>query len=600
VDTNGWAVPKVLHTGIDGRRVVFAHSTNTLKTLLEEGRGEPETIETATAYDPYGNTTWMANYGVVGTNGNRSCFDDERITTNEYAINLEQWILRALARQEMQDEHGNVIARTENYYDDETFSGANFGVITRGNLTLVRNWVNPSNATASINSLRNKYDAYGNITHILDPLAQASGGIPDPGGGHYRELIYDPDFHTYPEQEIVHVGAGNDPLTISAAYDPAFGTVTASTGLNGHTTTYGYDTFGRLIHLIKPGDTLEHPTAEYDYVLAHPYQPTTNNQQLTLNWVETRQREQAGGGTIDARAFYDGMGRTLMTRSEGQTNGQIVVSATSKFNARGQAWKNYLPYFEESSSLDYVDPVYNTGFTEHVYDALGREIRINQPIDTNGVIAHSDIEYRPLERIVRDEEQTDPASPHYGCGMKYVTDALFNDDGEARLREVCEIVKLSDSGEPLPNPVEWKTTYTYNLLDNLLGYTDSKGNRKINRYDALGRKVYMNDVDRGEMFYTYDDAGNLIQTIDAKGQTNRYTYDGVNRPLTEDYLNSAGITPDVTYTYDVPAGKSTSATAAAPPPRTPKAASPTSRTSPAKNTPRTTNGVGWSTKPNAF
>jgi len=536
-ETNFWAVPKTLYTGFDGREVVFAYHTNTVKTLLEEGRGSPKTIEIATAYDNYGNATWVAHYGVVGTNRNRSYFDDERITTNEYAINTNQWILRAVARQEMQDEHGNVITRTENYYDDPTFSSGNFGVVTQGNLTLVRTWIDPTNAASYVDTMRNQYDSYGNLTHILDPLATAPGGVPDPNGGHYRQLLYDPDFLTYPEQEIIHVGNGNDPLTIRATYDPAFATVTSSTGPNGHTTTYGYDTFGRLIHIVKPSDTPEHPTAEYDYVLAHPYQPSTNpppqqpstnNDQLFLNWVETRQREQAGGGTIDARTYYDGMGRTLMTRSEGQTPGQIVVSATSQFNARGQTWKNYLPYFEESSSLDYVDPTYNTGFTEHFYDALGREIRINQPIDTNGVIAHSEIEYRPLERIVRDEEQTDPTSPHYGCGMKYVTDALFNDDGQARLREVTEIVKLSNVGEPLPNPVEWQTTYTYNLLDNLLGYTDSKGNQKINQYDALGRKITMNDVDRGEMFYTYDEVGNLTQSIDAKGQTNRYTYDGVN------------------------------------------------------------------------
>jgi len=54
------------------------------------------------------------------------------------------------------------------------------------------------------------------------------------------------------------------------------------------------------------------------------------------------------------------------------------------------------------------------------------------------------------------------------------------------------------------------------------------------------------------MFYTYDAAGNLIQTIDNKGQVIVYTYDGTNRMLTEDYLDSNNISPDVSYHYDTP------------------------------------------------
>ena len=36
---------------------------------------------------------------------------------------------------------GAVIARSESFYDDETFSGNNFGVVTIGNLTLQRAWI---------------------------------------------------------------------------------------------------------------------------------------------------------------------------------------------------------------------------------------------------------------------------------------------------------------------------------------------------------------------------------------------------------------------------------------------------------------------------
>jgi hypothetical protein len=81
---------------------------------------------------------------------NRAAFNDERISTTEYAINTNDWILRLPKRQEVTDENGVVISRTESFYDDETFSGNNLGSVTTGNLTLQRAWIAPSNATAFI------------------------------------------------------------------------------------------------------------------------------------------------------------------------------------------------------------------------------------------------------------------------------------------------------------------------------------------------------------------------------------------------------------------------------------------------------------------
>ena len=47
----------------------------------------------------------------------------------------------------------------------------------------------------------------------------------------------------------------------------------------------------------------------------------------------------------------------------------------------------------------------------------------------------------------------------------------------------------------------------------------------------------MNDADRSTMTYTYDNSSNHAETTDAKSQVIRSTYDGVNRLLTEDYLD---------------------------------------------------------------
>ena len=72
----------------------------------------------------------------------------------------------------------------------------------------------------------------------------------------------------------------------------------------------------------------------------------------------------------------------------------------------------------------------------------------------------------------------------------------------------------------------------------MLSLTDSQSNLKLFDYDALGRKVYMDDPNRGEMHWRYDRASNPIQTTDHKQQVSRMGYDGANRLLYEDYLDN--------------------------------------------------------------
>ncbi len=107
-----------------------------------------------------------------------SAGQDERIITTVYAINTNAWILRHPARQETSGLTSGVLSRVESYYDDETFSGNNFGQVTVGNLTLRREWTDASNPGAYVQSARTKYDGFGNPITLLDPLAVAAGARP--------------------------------------------------------------------------------------------------------------------------------------------------------------------------------------------------------------------------------------------------------------------------------------------------------------------------------------------------------------------------------------------------------------------------------------
>ena len=193
-ETTTWAnPPRTLMVGTNGLVVRYAHPVASVKQILELGQGTPRRLESESDYDNYGNQTRVANYGIV-ENGDRTAFDDERIAITKYALNLEAWIIRLPTRQVAQDEHGAVISRSEMFYDDETFTGNNLGSVTIGNLTLRRDWINPSNATAYVQSARTKYDACGNSIAAFDPLSDGTGNV---NQGHFREMTYDDGFHAY-------------------------------------------------------------------------------------------------------------------------------------------------------------------------------------------------------------------------------------------------------------------------------------------------------------------------------------------------------------------------------------------------------------------
>ncbi|MCK5359538.1 MAG: hypothetical protein KAJ95_02875, partial [Gammaproteobacteria bacterium] len=409
-ETFSWETKKLAAgTGGDERVVTFPFQAHRIKNVLEKNQGTPVQLQWDYQYDDYGNMTQQIEHGRLDNGWN-----DERATKTVFssdtnrASGLSHWLLNKPIEQTTEDENGTLIAKKRYYYD----ASDTLGNIGKGNITKEEQWVSGGDY---ITSVRNDYDSFGNITAIYDPLYTQDSD------GHYREIVYDTNYKTFPVQEKIHVDSDTS-LSLSAEYDAGFGVVTGSTDFNGYKTDYAYDTFGRIISTTKPLDSK--PTQEYNYILA---QDIGNGK--TINYVETRQRESNGGDTIDSRKFFDGLGRHVMTRSEGEQAGQVVVSDTVQFNARKTAHKKYLPYFEnidtgQQGLLAYVAPTFEQNFTEHFYDALGREIKMLQPDGSN-----SQITYAPLQRTVKDEEQTRSAGSHAEAAMRYEEDGLQDKDG---------------------------------------------------------------------------------------------------------------------------------------------------------------------------
>ncbi len=507
---NIWAVRNLL-VNDDGIEIRFAGKEQS-DTLLYEGQGTPEVLRSYFTYDEYGNITEEKNEGALSITG------DEVYSYTQYINDSNNWLLGFVQRQYITDSNDVQAAETLNFYDGDAFTGLTAGQLTKGLLSRQQRWVGGSHY---IDMVRNSYDGFGNILATLDP------------NGSRRSIEYDQDLHIFPLLENIEVGGGNPDLQVRASYNSGLGVVVSSLDFNGHETFYTHDVFGRPTSVIQPGDSSQFPTRTFTYQMVDPQNQllysydssgtlTLSSSTLYASSVTSRSRELSGlPGTLDTIQYVDGMGRKLAQLSENESG--FVVSGAVRFNGSGTSRFRYLPYAVAQS--DYVVPDVNKPATETWYDAAGRVIRKVSVADDNNVTAVQTVSFAPLSQTVTDAN---------GITKDFIKNGLK------------QLIRVQEHNQGST----YLTDYQYDTLANRIRIEDAQHNIKTISYDALGRKVSMEDPDRGHMEYEYDDAGNLIRTIDNKGQVVEYTYDGAGRLLSEDYLDAAGIIPDVELHYD--------------------------------------------------
>ncbi len=576
------------------RRAVLLVNKQVDTFIIEQGRGAPRQLRVTSDANGLGDPLFRWEHGEI-VNGVPADAAERRYTSFEYAHNLPVWILGLPSRTRVRagDAAGGFVSETRSYYDGDPFVGLPLGQIgARGLLHRSESFISePSDWTptgpslpaieeesrligdprlpgASVNTARSEFDARGNAIALLD------------ANGNRREVDYDAALEAYPVRERIFTGGPGDPLEVEVRVNLVLAAVVESRDLNGHVTTYARDVFGRPTSVVAPGDSPAKPTSIYRYAAANP-QPLPGTRQrpgdaplaastplsfeydeggaLTLtsgenvprvSSVRTSARERSGEDeTLDSVAFADGAGRTLAALSEGDDPGEWFVSGTSRYNARGQARRSFQPYAQ--STADWTPPA--EGISPHsdvFYDAAGRPVRTVAPPDAENVRHEARIVYRPLQVDSWDGEDTLQGGRHAGAYTSAHTDGL----GRA-----AKIVERNSLVTDLNDIVtEYETRYFHTSGDQLAAIQDAQGNRKYVRYDGLGRKIFLNDLNAGRRFYSYDAAGSLINFVDARGQRTAYTYDGAGRPLAVNYLDKTGVPAtdpiDVVYRYDVPSG----------------------------------------------
>lgn len=487
-----------------GRRAVYFPCQTASEVVHQEGLIDAsawKTVRTEMTYDGYGNVALNAALGVVGVTG------DELYTETEFVVPSSRWLLRLPARERIYNAPGiSDFSETLTYYDGEDFVGLPLGTATEGFASRQTKKVDVSGTL--LTSMRARRDLHGNSVETMDPL----GSVSDTSV-HRRNYVYDETGFFLITTDLA---VGDYVLRRESRYERDFQKVVEVTKWmlveggqvqsNRDSNSYRYDTFGRRIADILPGDSPATPSRVYSYELADPVSSIRIQARSTAN------------GPLDEEVFNcsDGKGRIYQTRTH-LGGGQYQVDGFKAYNARGTAVEEWQPWVSSTATCEFQAPSPVLSSRNRL-DGSGRVIETTQP---GAAIYGEDIllrmVYRPLVTESYDPEDTVSGGEHEA------TPTITTNDGLGRViateRTYLEGGSVMRSGERL----------FYDSTGTFSGYENVEGHRHLITTDLIGRSLQIANPNLGTITYAYDDASNIVSIEDGRGVLQQREYDGQNR-----------------------------------------------------------------------
>ncbi|MEI9988944.1 MAG: FG-GAP-like repeat-containing protein [Rhizomicrobium sp.] len=392
---------------------------------------------------------------------------------NAYADDAANWILGRVTYSTVESVVGSsdIVRHTCFQYESGT------GVLTREEIEPSSSACNSSFGTYTV-EIDYTLDSYGHRTATAtsgDAITSRSSGA---------------GFDSFGEFQTSGTNAlsQNESWTHSAA----FGSSTSHTGPNGLTTSWTYDTFGRITQETVPIGTKTNTSYAYCSGVNGGSASCPTNGAFLRNVTPV-----ASDGVTQigpkVTTYYDCLSRAIAMDGQG-FDGSTVRQAT-QYDADGRVQQTSRPYFLSGGTAKW------TVFT---YDALGRVTRADLPDGS-----HMGNTFQGLTTVATN-------------ALGQTTTSTNNAQGQ--------IASVADNAGHT-------TSYVYDALGNLKTVTDSAGNVTSTTYDLRGNKTAASDPDLGSWSYTYDVLGEMLTQTDAKLQTATLTYDLLGRVATRNENN---------------------------------------------------------------
>jgi RHS repeat-associated protein len=463
--------------GVTLKSIVNTYSTTTIGTGVEgvtrykitltqrvtaandlNGAALP-TVTNSFTYDDYGN---------VLTDTNAVSDGSSSVVTNTYANDTTNWLLGQILTRTVASTVGSSSAtRTQSFAHDPS-SGLITQQVIEPNLAALRAQTDFT------------YDPFGNrLSEAISGSSVATCTVSNAYDSFGRFVLSKTNCLSQ---------------TASATYNADYGTPATQTDLNGHTTSWSYDGFGRMTNETRPDGN--------NIVASYAYCSGVNGGTASCpaygTFVTASMPTNAGNSQNGANAYvyYDSLGRSIASDTQGFDGNLIRV--TTAFNANGWVAQTSRPYFVSSG---------NARYTVNSYDALGRVTQTTMPDASITTFCYNGLQTAQTNNLGQ------------------TTTALKNAQGLAA--SVVQGTGITSACSP--SAAVTTTSYIYDAFGNLQTITDPAGNVTTNTYDVRGNRTASRDPDMGVWSYSYDVFGRLVSQTDAKNQTSTLGYDALGR-----------------------------------------------------------------------
>ncbi|MEJ0086685.1 MAG: SpvB/TcaC N-terminal domain-containing protein [Pseudomonadota bacterium] len=330
-----------------------------------------------------------------------------------------------------------------------------------------------------------------------DPRWQVATGYGYDGFGNVNQIAVTPVSGQNQTARTAYVGwgaTGRKPESVTNAmnqvsytgWDYRFGTRNSVTDPNGLTTSWTYDTFGRLLREDRPDQT------HTEYALSAC---GAGNECFT-----------AAKTKVDVKLFPVGAGASPMRIDTQELDifdrpirtlqpllGSVISEVTNSFDQYGRLSARSIPHSKDAASHN----------VSYLYDLLGRTSQVRRPVNqaTPGTLVGTSIAYK---------------------GPTTITTDSLGHTSKLRRNPLGLIVQSFDA-------LDHDTDYEYDAFGNTTKVRDYRDTDTVLTYNVRGMKMSSNDPDMGSWTYDYYPLGELRRQTDAKGQITDFEYDALSR-----------------------------------------------------------------------
>jgi len=172
-------------------------------------------------------------------------------------------------------------------------------------------------------------------------------------------------------------------------------------------------------------------------------------------------------------------------------------------------------------------------YVDHYYDALGRAERVSEPYNSGSTRYWNQTAYDAVGRLdsvlaadgndmTYDYDQTASACSIAGAARQVeITNGLSQVQLELR-NALGEVLSVYDN-------TCGRVSYVYDAVGNITSVTGADAVVTTTTYDLAGRKITLNDPDKGSWQYAYNPLGELTRQLDGKSQAIDFYYDLLGR-----------------------------------------------------------------------